>query len=1238
VLVHVATKQREKVSANELATLRFFLVKFGKLLSTTKLSFNINDTTYYNSATNTINFGLDTNRLIVSDLLHETAHAALYKAMEDVIQGRNSEPQLVAAVKGIKRIYDEVLDGLTPTQKKAVQRMKKIVEELRGELTKEQEDKLWKEHYALTDSAFAGEGLVAYGLTDLHEFTSVMMESKKFRQFVNTLDLQPRAIDIISRWWNRILQLLGVAPGSKVDQVLRHIADIADELKKTTEGEQTRKEQTATSEKPTTFKLNTTPEDNLWFTTTLSKELEKDRPLGIAPSKDGTPKDDITGLIYDLGEFAKKSVEEGKMTLTKKYYAPPAVRAAVRAVQPLKIGDVYSEPLIDRLERLGGPVSKQVAKEARQIASRAKRYYGELTPTLDYAKELAGRAYRGGSTWIQGLEKVTDFAATSRMVGAIEGTLAAPNKAKELVAELKKANLAIGKLAEKAVEGFHARGLVQRNLTVLGYDVVRRGPGDQLWQRFAAGVAKANGKPVSDVEDILVKWKAALDRGGYDTAALNRIAQDFIRYFPKTVTHVKLHGIWHELVHSSPFHYLENAAQRTAHAVAFREVYKPDSGLLKETRQNVQRELQTPRHGREFDNLMLALQGHPLEALHGWWTAKDMPIGMVSAAADAAVPVIKSMMLSANALVNLGETLVGAPVVFLGLDNVLRQVNSVGIYELLEMAGAVNKALYDLSFNPNAPLRSIGRQLSTGIRKYTGQQYLNELQELMAAVGAHVLVERLKSKDATPYMRQRAKAVARAMGFPTVEAEAIANATDEELLKQFVTRAAPWLTGGNVGVAERSRLGASRLFNNFFWFHIYPQTRLNQMRGVVNNLIDDIRNKNFEQGKHDAILAGRLFGGLALQGAITTVIAGLLTGLSGPGQRWREAEEEPLEFLKECIAASLSGPVYLVWRTMKTPETWRRNLAWAVTPMALASELTDASMGLGKYEGLSPGERALEFARNKSPGFGFVKTLMALWGLANTEEQDFDTAVRAFYRWRRETLGSKATEMHLREDVHRPIRVAAKRVIRAVQNGGDVEKELRKVLEVTTEEELYRSLKARTILKTPEGGKLSEEQEKTIRKRLGNKLYSLLQRYDEGVGHIADYFEEQRSQEMFGKEKEQLAPRERLAVEAARPKEVRADTVMERQLNDTSRQILKRYGLSVPYTSETVSLKGQTLRLTLEEERLLNSALVASYNEMLLHFHKSDKEKTQEVLDAWLAAARQKARAKVIQRIVANRE
>jgi len=764
----------------------------------------------------------------------------------------------------------------------------------------------------------------------------------------------------------------------------------------------------------------------------------------------------------------------------------------------------YSEPLVERLGRMGGPVSKMVSEAGGQIISRQKMYYGRITPLIDPAKKAMGRP-NAANMWMRKLHRYNERAAVNNMFAQNEGTVPVNPAASRETALLDRANLAVGHLATLANPGFVPSNKLQRMLTSYGVDVVRRGAGP-AWEAWTKGVADANGVTLASVQGFFRRWKAEMDEPTSDVAALNSINQDFTRFYPKSVTHIKPGVAWHEVIVADPFAYLEGAAQRTATAVAFREVFPAGSRMLQNTRKLVQAELRTDTQGTEFDNLIRALQGHPTDTFVSTLTAPDSWSGggMRMLSQVVGTP-LKSLMLTGNAATNIGEVVVGGPSIFFGYRNVLPAMLKLPWgWNQIYLNGQGNRALQNWAYDPSSPVRSLARAASSTVRLVSMQQNLNELQEAQAAISARQVTDQIRNGTLPPSQNENIVAVARFMSMTEAQARRML-AGDRALLDQFDRAAASMLTGGHVSMAERSRAGTSRAFNELFWFHSYPQMTLNQVRRVMENLSDDVTKGNIPQAKANAKLLGRLIAGRTMQGAITAGIYALVFGgLFGLAVKKKEAKDNLDKFLLDSFLGGLGGPAAIGKRLLEQggdSKTLAANVAAISTPVSAASDIYDMSMGNGKYEGRGSFERIGMFLESKTPAAKMFETGMALYGLSEGNPK-LDVAKKAFYRWKRDVKGWKSTSESADSEESQQFTAQMRRTLSALQNGGDWRTELGKV-KGKNENSASKSMFSQTILKDKDSKGLSEEDLGLLRKRIGDEAVNLLQAHDAMVRQIA---------------------------------------------------------------------------------------------------------------------------------------
>jgi len=1000
----------------------------------------------------------------------------------------------------------------------------------------------------------------------------------------------------------------------------------------------------------------------------LAKSLRKSSPRSnlIFKNPDGTPKTDVSGTLYPLPKTDKKfsvfEKDRPEQVEGRLYMNPvgPVAKQAVKDITTLgkKVKETgedfirtYAEPLQEQIGRLGGPVGKKVSEEAGQIISRGKELYGELTPVIDPAKKQVGKMMREGTTWMRGRNEVTPFASFNNFFGVNEGAVTTPLHAKRGIKLAADANLAIGKMAERANPGFKASGKLQRIPTTVGYDfIVNGGEGRNRW---IEGVAKLNNKPVQEVQNFFDKMKQTLGDPSSDAASLDRINQDFTRKFPRTITHIKTATGWHEVVVSDPFNYLEQAAQRTAHSVAFREVYPliqhngqwVQSGKLQATRKAIMKELDKGSDIVKFDNLVKALQGHPLDTFKGGATTA---IGAVSGTIGSP---LKALMLSANAPVNIGEVLSGGPSIFMGYTTmgkaVGRMLTDNTFYDQLELTGARNKAMYNMALDPSSPMRSVARQVATGVRTLTGQQFLNEIQETTAAASAKVYSDAIKGGKMGEYSLNRAKALFRAMGFNEGQATKMVNG-DVELLKQFENRAASWLTTGNQTTAEMSRLGASRLFNAAFWFHKYPQMTLNQFRSVGGNWIDDVHAyaKNPSKASwsplyHNSVLMGRLLGGRTLQGAITLgILAGVSGGLYGIYQTMREAEEESLKFAGDSLVSGFGGPLSVMQRlnqNVKGGESFTKELVKLSAPASINQELVDMGMGVGRYTGMGKMESIATFLESKTPISRTIRMGLAVSGLSE-KDLELEVAMKAFYKWRKEQPGFVPMGQMGGTEDQVEIRSGMQKVKKAIEAGEDWVSELKKVKETKG---AGASLRAGTMLQV-NGKPLDAEQIKSLEKRLGANGLEKIKLRDAMLREVGRELNEKTESGEKQAPQGIKKPTGKWAVDYETDS-VRSERVMGK-LEPKVREFLKKNEVDGVGYTPSLRRGDKRQQLTMEQVKVLEDEYVEQVNRLVenLAKNKSLEERTPKLrktlISNMLEGARKIAMAKSLGKIPRDQE
>jgi hypothetical protein len=311
-------------------------------------------------------------------------------------------------------------------------------------------------------------------------------------------------------------------------------------------------------------------------------------------------------------------------------------------------------------------------------------------------------------------------------------------------------------------------------------------------------------------------------------------------------------------------------------------------------------------------------------------------------------------------------------------------------------------------------------------------------------------------------------------------------------------------------MVEGSPIAANRLFNSVFRFQIYPMTRLNQLRAVVGNWLDAMGRGTLQQKvAHTEQLVRFLFG-TTLQGVLTIFFLSLAyEGVTGVRIRANEAKDNLAQFLIEAFMATMSGPLYLLWRGAQ-----QRGLIGAgeqltrvFFPYGMTSDFMDMAHGTGKYKDLDIWSRVGKFLESKVPMARAAETALATIGLANAPAKRLDAAISGFYRWRRDKYGAKTFEDWARADERAQFRTYMREAVEALKRG-DAEAYLTAISKATGEARdrrlIAQSLRQRRILKRPDGKRLTPPELEELRNRIGDDAFEALVWWDLMLDKAAD--------------------------------------------------------------------------------------------------------------------------------------
>jgi hypothetical protein len=665
----------------------------------------------------------------------------------------------------------------------------------------------------------------------------------------------------------------------------------------------------------------------------------------------------------------------------------------------------YSEPLTERLAAEGGANAKGFANMSKEIAQRAKEIFGSITPVLDPALEATGKLNRT-TTWLNDIAPVGNKRWGYRNAQrAVEGPIAnVPVQHRPTVNLLKAANLSIGQLAQPVVPGFIASGRYQRPPTALLVDTIRSGKGPN-YELLANALAEQNRIHPRRVKDILRDIKKEFDEPG-SQQTLHRISQEFERHFPKFPTDLKVRtpvgDVWMPILHAKPFEYLQNAAQTTAQRVAFLE--RVPQGTLKGIRDQVTPELKNPA---AFDDLVRALHGLPVNEPLRMFTPGSMQQMIAAGANRVLTDVFSSLKLTASAIYNIPETVLGNTPAFFGWRNFARGATSLAQrHAALENIGAINRAIYNFSLDPKAPIRTALSAFRQGLRKSTAQQFFNELQEKLAASTAQVFSERAEGRQLSAREQGLFTEAAVAMGFERPAAKRMGEGLGTpEQYADFVRRAPAFATGGNIQPAEMSRFGGNRVMTSLFRFQSYPIMKLNAFRKAYLNFAEGLESRDPARINASGEQLAKFLFGTTAQGAATAFLAALLTGRDGGvGQVAEDAADEPGQFIFDSVASGIGGPVAAINYAVGTGSAGDlvnpKNInASSTFPGRIYFELKQMFNTEGPYAGMSLKQAAQKYARTKIPAGRMINNALEKAGLISGTETRRNNIYRMYDKW-----------------------------------------------------------------------------------------------------------------------------------------------------------------------------------------------------------------------------------------------
>ncbi|HNS69031.1 MAG TPA: HTH domain-containing protein [Verrucomicrobiota bacterium] len=876
-----------------------------------------------------------------------------------------------------------------------------------------------------------------------------------------------------------------------------------------------------------------------------SREIYADQDVKVAPARDlaggatrgalgSLPRADLVRSLNWINDFKPVGntgtfVANGVRAMEDKSFRPNAsYRKGVDEVMNaaheanVEIGQTIAK-VVDGYQNDGDFV-RHTTKEAMDIYRQASgRDFDEIVDTLTASSGLRRDVVRSA------LEYLPDA------VDQAKNDPVAMNNLRNNYAALfenSPTKVDVGGNEIRILNAFEAWGGWHRIMTSDGYDWWREN-NPEFKRKMRAGLRALNPtlrkKTINNyVRDmtVLAMGRGTLSNGEIITGnpshdMIARVSQDYTRQIPNMITHVKMGRKIYEIMHSNLYSYLDHAAHHAANIRAFREVF-PNNDAGRNQLISIMNGLQrtaNPRGMQAFDDLVALMQGAPLDEKASFgMLAPNGFFGRTLRSVDRTlVRPMASLALTSQMATQTPETFLGniqAEFGYRRAAQAARRMRELG--PELRRLQAISQVFYDWSWEPLHNVASASRNFSNVVNKVFGANFLNEIQERMAAATAYVVKEAIQAEASgirgsiTAREKVHFRDVFRRLGFNKQEIEQMMNG-DERLLLRFVRQTASAYTSGNRTTGEGSRLSHLRTFRMLSRFQDYTMMKtrlLGQVFGSIGKVITD---KNMPPAeRRDRIrTAVRFLGYTTLQGVMQQYIYALsFYGPAGMNITWHEMKDEPLEFLLGSFIAGVGGPYYWVFDAATNVNSARGvDIGRLSFPLRAVRSVGDAVFGMHEYSGQPLQYRVLEFFGRITPGWRILRMVAGNAGLANVSPAD-EAAIKALYRWKRDTIGEPDIPGRAAGDDggFKKFQYAIRRINKAIVDRDEkaYHKAYNEAFGLATQQgksakAVAEAIKRRKILRGKGGAKLTPEQMESLRNRIGDEAVDRLERLDSAI-------------------------------------------------------------------------------------------------------------------------------------------
>ena len=354
----------------------------------------------------------------------------------------------------------------------------------------------------------------------------------------------------------------------------------------------------------------------------------------------------------------------------------------------------------------------------------------------------------------------------------------------------------------------------------------------------------------------------------------------------------------------------------------------------------------------------------------------------------------------------------GGPVRFLKAMKTLASRDYGALQESFAREGLVQTWVMHATIDKQRPLHQSAPRI---FREYLLRLFPTiqawKLQEMQAAAMGVAMADAVRTGSHSGLLKESDRSVLKdILRFTEEETEKLMSgkapdAMYVEIARRFTTRSNTTMLSLP---AEESKLASDDVFNEWIPFHRYSQMKVRSFQNAHSGLIDTSKAFLADKSKANLTkLAGSMrtialyHTGTAASGSMTYLFLALMAGgPAGLKVALRDLEDDPKKFIATSWMSAQFGPLMTLLTRVWTDK--RIDNLWMVSaPLSVAYETASALGGLGKYQFMSPPERAVAVLNRVTPGPRAVVDVMVAMGLTDTDPVR-DLAVSRYWKWVRE--------------------------------------------------------------------------------------------------------------------------------------------------------------------------------------------------------------------------------------------